>query len=240
MTAQPSGTGHTPGRIPAVPPRIRALRFPCCGTAAEPFFQDCTVNNAHCWLNERRTAWTVLLSYPVLLPTYLLSHAAMLFALTVLHRSAKFRLLMPALSLIQSNPQELQCICEQTLHYASLCCSGGDQEPSQLHISAGALLKNRSFLCYSTGSWPLPLSPSVSIQPVQTQWLSTPLCCYHSAVISLMLKDSVQVFINKSQGTIISLMDQITESINGITHPTTLEKYQIMLTEFGSSYEILS
>lgn len=48
-------------------------------------------------LMNRRTAWTVLLSCPILLPKQLLSQAAMLFALTVLHRSAKFRLVMSAL-----------------------------------------------------------------------------------------------------------------------------------------------
>lgn len=46
-----------------------------------------------------------------------------------------------------------------------------------------------------------------------------------------MLKDFLQVFINKSQETIISVMDQIMQSINSITHPTTVEKHQIMLTE---------
>lgn len=97
----------------------------------------------------------------------------------------------------------------------------------QLHISAGALLKI-SLPSATLLALDLCLCPH---QSVQTQWLSTPLCCSHIAVMSLMLKDFVQVFINKCQGTIISFMDQIIESINGIIHPTTLEKYQIILTE---------
>lgn len=115
----------------------------------------------------------MLLSCPVLLPEQLLSQAAMLFALTVLHRSAKFRLVRRALFLIQSNPHNSCSVFVSRLFamlLVSLCCTDGDQEPSQLHISVGALLKNRQFLSSVLLYWllTLPLSPSVSIQSVQT------------------------------------------------------------------------
>lgn len=115
----------------------------------------------------------MLLSCPILLPKQLLSQAAMLFALTVLHRSAKFRLVMRALFLIQSNPHNSCSIFVSRLFamlLVSLCCTDGDQESSQLHISVGALLKNRQFLSSVLFYWllTLPLSSSVSIQSVQT------------------------------------------------------------------------
>lgn len=104
----------------------------------------------------------MLLSCPILLPKQLLSQAAMLFALTVLHRSAKFRLVMRALFLIQSNPHNSCSIFVSRLFamlLVSLCCTDGDQESSQLHISVGALLKNRQFLSSVLFYWLLTLPP---------------------------------------------------------------------------------
>lgn len=46
-----------------------------------------------------------------------------------------------------------------------------------------------------------------------------------------MLEDFLKVFTNRSYGTIVSAMDQITQSIKGVIYPVIVEKHQIMLTE---------
>lgn len=108
-----------------------------------------------------------------------------------------------------------------------MCSSDGNWEPPWLHISGGALLKNRQALC------PVLLCQLLTSAPISVNTL----CSKHLALHPLILfsygcnftdaKRLLPRFHKQKLG------DQIAQSINGITYLTIVEMQHIMLIWFS-------
>lgn len=84
--------------------------------------------------------------------------------------------------------------------------------------------------CYSASSRPLPLPIIVNTVCSKPRALHLFTLFLHACYF-IDGERFPPSFHKQSQGTIISVMDQIMQSISGITHPTTAEKHQIKLTD---------
>lgn len=108
-----------------------------------------------------------------------------------------------------------------------MCCSDGNWEPPWLHISVGALLKNRQALCRVLLCQLLTSAP-ISVNTLCSKPLALcPLILFSYGCSFTDAKRLLPCFHKQKLG------DQIKQSINGITYLTTVEMQQIMLIWFS-------